>query len=115
MLGIKAKQELTAIPVEQYSFHTIYLIYIKPKLSVCVYVFAIHTRISCSVAIKLAVAAGGIGGQVIVGLTSPVLRFAESYPPISAFSFADDGHFLIIVPIDFRFLPDLIGRRPMFE
>ena len=67
-------------------------------MCVCVCVFAITARVSCSVALKLAVVAGGIGGQVIAGLTSPVLRLAESYPSISAFSFADDGHFLIIVP-----------------
>ena len=60
---------------------------------VCVCVFAITARVSCSVALKLAVVAGGTGGQAIAGLSSPVLRFAESYPSISAFSFADDGHF----------------------
>ena len=75
--------------------------------------FAIRARISCSVAVKFAVAAGGIRGQVIAGLTSPVVRFAESYPFISAFSFTDNCHFLIIVPIDF--LQDLIGHRPTFE
>ena len=72
-------------------------------MCVCVCVFAIRARVSCSVALKLAVVAGGIGGQVIAGLTSPVLRLAESFPSISAFSFADDGHFLIVVTIDFRF------------
>ena len=41
----------------------------------------------------------GHRGQVIAGLTAHVLRFAESYPSISAFSFVDDRHFLIIVPI----------------
>ena len=74
-------------------------------------VFAIRARVSCSIVIKLAVVAGGTGGQVIAGLTSPVLLSAESYPSISAFSFADDGHFLIIVSLDFRFLPDLIRYR----
>ena len=64
---------------------------------VCVCVFAITARVSCSVALKLAVVAGGTGGQVITGLTAPVLRLTESYPSISAFSFADDRHFLIIV------------------
>ena len=54
-------------------------------LSVCV--FAIRARISCSVALKLTVVAGG---QVIAGWTTPVLWFAESYPSISAFSFVDD-------------------------
>ena len=78
-------------------------------------VFAIRARASCSVTLKLAVVAGGTGGQVIAGLTALVLRFAESYPPISALSFADDGHFLIIVPVDFWFLPALIGCRPAFE
>ena len=73
-------------------------------MSVCVCVFAIRARVSCSVALKLAVISGGIGGQVIAGLTSLVLRLTESYPSISAFSFADDGHFLIIVT-DFWFLP----------
>ena len=71
-------------------------------------VFAISARLSCSVAVKLAVAAGGVGFQIIAGLTAPVLRFAESYPSISAFSFANDRHFLIIVSIDFLFMPDLI-------
>ena len=70
-------------------------------------VFAISARVSCSVALKLAVVAGGTGGQVIAGLTLPVLRFAESYPSISAFSVADDGHFLIIVPVDFWILPEM--------
>ena len=55
---------------------------------VCVCVFAIRARVSCSIALKFAVAAGGTGGQVIAVLTSPVLRSAESYPSISAFSFA---------------------------
>ena len=81
----------------------------------CVCVFAISARLSCSVALKLAVVAGGMGGQVIAGLTSPALRFAESYPPISAFSFADDGHFLIIVRNDFRLLLNLIRCRSTFE
>ena len=78
-------------------------------------VFAIRVRVSCSIALKLTVVAGGIGGQVIARLTVPVLRFTESYPSISAFSSADDHHFLSIVPIDFRFLPDLICCRPTFE
>ena len=78
-------------------------------------VFAIRARISCSIVVKLAVIAGGIGCQVIAGLTSPVLPFAESCPSISAYSFADDGHFLIIVPIGFRFLLDLIRCPPTFE
>ena len=79
-------------------------------MSVCVCVFAICARVSCSVTI-IAVVAEGIGGQVIAGLTAPVLRFAESYPSISAFSFADAGHFLIIVLIDFQFIRDLIRCR----
>ena len=88
-------------------------LHIKPTVSVCV--FAITARVSCSVAIKLAVVAGGIGCQVIAGLTAPVLQFAESYPSISAFSFVDNSHFLYIVLINLRFLPDLIRYRPMFE
>ena len=67
----------------------------------CVCVFAITARVSCSIALKLAVVAGSARGQVIAGLMSPVLLSAESYPSISAFSFADDGHFLIIVSLDF--------------
>ena len=78
-------------------------------------VFAITARVSRSTALKLDVVAGGTGGQVIAGLTSPVLWPAESYPSISAFSFADDGHFLIIIPLDFRFLPDLIRCCLTFE
>ena len=60
---------------------------------------------------------GGAEGQVIAGLTSPFLRFAESYQCISAMSFADQRPFQnnIIVPVDFRGLPDLIGCSPMFE
>ena len=65
--------------------------------------FGIHTRVSCSIPVKLAVVAEGTGGQVIAGLTLPVLQLEESYPFISAFSFANDSHFLIIVPIDFSF------------
>ena len=68
-----------------------------------------------SLHVKLAVVGGGTQGQVIAGLTSPVLQFVESYPSISAFFFADDRHFLIIVYISFRYLPDLIGCCPMFE
>ena len=74
----------------------------------CVCVFVIRAHVSCSIILKLA---GGAGGQVIAGFMSPVLRSAESYPSISAFSFTDDGHFLIIVPVDFRVLPDLICCR----
>ena len=81
----------------------------KPKVSVCV--FAIRMRVTCFVAVKLAVVAGGTGGQVIAGLMSPVFWFAESYLSISAFSFTDDRHFLIIVPVDFQVFPDLIGCR----
>ena len=40
---------------------------------------------------------GALG--IIAGLTAPVLRFTESYPSISAFSFAGDCHFLIIVQV----------------
>ena len=69
----------------------------------CVCVFAISARVSCSIILKLAAVAGGIGCQVIAGLTSPILRFIESYLFISAFSFTDDGHFLIIVSVDFHF------------
>ena len=69
----------------------------------------IRTRVSCSIAVKLTVVAGGIGGQVIAGLTSPVLLFEESYPSISSFSFVDERHFLIIIPVDFQILSDLIG------
>ena len=78
-------------------------------------VFAIRVRVSCSIGVPLAVVAGGIGCQVIVGLTLPILRFAESYLSISVFSFADDGLFLIIFLINFRFLPDLIRYRPTFK
>ena len=77
--------------------------------------FVIHVSVSCSIALKLAVVARGAGGQVIVGLTSPILWLAESYPSISAFSFADDGHFLIIDPTDFRFSSDLFRCRLTFK
>ena len=84
---------------------------IKPKLSVCM--FAI--RVPCSVALKLAVVAGGIGCQAIAGLTAPVLRLAESYSSIFAFSLAYNRHILIIIRIDFRYSPDLIRYCPMFK
>ena len=71
-------------------------------MSVCV--FVVCARVSCSIAVKLAVVAEGTGSQVIAELTSFVLRLAESYPSISAFSIVDDGHFLIIAPIDFRLI-----------
>ena len=75
--------------------------------------FAIRARVSCSVALKLAVAAGGTGGQVIVGLTSPVLLDRVIRPlPLSD---ANDRHFLIIVLIDFRFIRDLIRCRLKFD
>ena len=77
--------------------------------------FVITVCVSRFTALKLAVIAGGTRGQVIAGLTLPVLRSVESYPSISAFSFADDNHFLIIVLSDFRFLTDLIGCHPAFE
>ena len=77
--------------------------------------FAIRARVYCSAALKLAVAAGDIGGQVIAGLTEPALQFVESYHLISAFSFADDRHFLIIFPLTSGVSPDLIGCRPTFE
>ena len=77
--------------------------------------FTIRACVSCSVAVKLAVVAGGIGGQVTAALTSPILQFVESYLSISAFSFVDERHFLNIVLIDFRFLPDLIRYCPTFE
>ena len=82
-------------------------------LSVCV--FAIRASVSCSFALKLAVGVRGAGGQVIAGLTSPHLWLVESYPFISAFSFEDDSHSLNIVPIEIRFLPDLIRCRLTFE
>ena len=85
----------------------------KPKVFVCV--SGICECISCSVTLKLAVVAEGTGGQVIAELVSPILQFAESYPFISTFTFMNDCHFLIIVPIDFRFLPNLIHCRPMVE
>ena len=78
-------------------------------------VFAICTCVSCSIAIKLTVVAEGIGDQVIAELTSPILRFADSYPSISAFSCADNGHFLIIVLIDFQFIRHLIRCSLTFE
>ena len=78
-------------------------------------VFAITARVTCSIVLKLAVISGGIGGQVIAGLTAPVLLSAESYPSIFAFSFVNDRHFLIIVLIDFRFILDLIRYRLTFE
>ena len=71
--------------------------------------------VSCSIAVKLAVVAEATRGQVIAGLTSPILRFAESYPSISAFSCADNGHFLIIVLIDFQFIRHLIRCRLTFK
>ena len=83
-------------------------------MSVCLFRCA-HARVSCSVIVKLPVAAGGPGGQVIAGLTAPVLRFAESYQCISAMSFADQRPCQNIVPVDIRFLPDLIDCRPTFE
>ena len=52
---------------------------------VCLCVRDTHVRVSCSVTLKLAVVAGSAGGQVIAGLMTPILRFAETYPAISAF------------------------------
>ena len=54
-------------------------------------------------------------GQVIAGLTSPVLWLIESYSSIFAFSYADNSQFLIVISIDLRFLPDLIGCHQMVE
>ena len=55
-----------------------------------------------------------MSGYSGVDVTRRAVR-RECYPSISAVSFADDGHFLIIVPVDFRLLSDLIRCRPMFE
>ena len=60
-------------------------IYKAESVCLCVSVSAIRACISCSVSIKLVVVAGGTEGQVLPGLTSPVLQLAESYPSISAF------------------------------
>ena len=98
------------------------LIYKFESVCVCVCVSGIRARVSCPIAVKLDVVAGrggggggsgGAEGQVIAGLTSPFLRFAESYQCISAMSFADQRPFQNIVHVDFRFLPDLIGCRPI--
>ena len=70
-----------------------------------------HVRVSHANGTKLAVVAEGTGDQVLAGLTSPILWFAESYPSISIFSIAHDRHFLVIVPMDFWFLLDLIRCR----
>ena len=74
---------------------------------------------SCSVALKLAVAAGSTGCQVIARLTLPDLRFAELYVHFRFFLRRRPPLFrvydLIIVPFDFRFLPDLIRCHPTFE
>ena len=75
-------------PKGGHSASSIHLIYKAEIVCQSVCVFAITARVSCSAALKLAVAAGGTGSQVIAGLSSPVLRFTESYPSISAFSFA---------------------------
>ena len=73
-------------------------------LFVCLSVCLLCVRtLPCTIGVKLIVVAGGTGGQVLAGLTLPVLWFVAGYPSISAFSFVDDRHFLIIVPIDFRF------------
>ena len=76
-------------------------------MSVCVCVCDTCACVSCSIAVKLAVVAGGTRGQVIAGLTASVLRFAVSYPSISTFSFTAVRHFLIIVQVKFCF-SDLI-------
>ena len=75
----------------------------------------IRVHVSCSIAVKLTVVARDTGGHVIAGLTLSVLLFTDSYPSSSTFLFAGDCHFLTIVPVDFEFLPDLIGCRPTFE
>ena len=98
-----------------YIIDHLYVTYKAEIVCLCVCVFAICARVSCSIVIKLAVVAGGIGCQVIAGFTASVLRFAESYPSISAFSFADDRHFLITVPVDFWLLQDVIRYHPTFE
>ena len=74
--------------------HSVSLIYKAEIVCLSVCVFAItrarfllrrrQTRCSC----------WGYRGQVITGLSSPVLRFTESYPSISGFFFADDSESL---------------------
>ena len=54
-------------------------------MSLCVCVHCVCPCVSCSIALKLTVAAGGTGGQVIAGLKSPVLQFIEIYHFISVF------------------------------
>ena len=87
-------------------------------MSVCVFVCPgyVHAFLALSPSNSmwlLGGESGGAEGQVIAGLTSPFLRFAESYQCISAMSFADQRPFQNIVHVDFRFLPDLIGCRPI--
>ena len=74
-----------------------------------------HVCASCSISVKLTAVAGGTGGQVIAGLTSPVLWFTEIVLPFPRLSFVDNHHFLINVPIDFWLLPDLTGCCSMVE
>ena len=37
----------------------------------------------------------GAPGQLLVGLTLPILQFAKRYPSIPAFSYVDDCHFIM--------------------
>ena len=67
------------------------------------------SAISCFVGVKLAVVAGGTRGQVLVDFARLAVQRELSF--LSAFSFAVDGHFLNIIPIDFQILPDLICCR----
>ena len=60
------------------------LIY-KAESGLCV-CFTVRSRVSCSVIVKLPVAAEGPGGQVIAGLTAPVLRLEESILPFPLLS-----------------------------
>ena len=57
----------------------------------------------------------GDPGSGYSGVDGARRAVGREYPSISAFILADDRHFLIIVPIDFRFLSDFIRCLSTFE
>ena len=80
-----------------------------------IFVSAMCIHISCAIGIKNSLWLLTAQGSGFSGVDVARLAFRRELSFHFRFSFADDCHFLIIVPIDFRFLPDLIHCRPTVE
>ena len=79
-------------------------------MSIIVSAMCIH--ISCAIGIKYSLWLLTAQGSCFSAVDIARLAFRRGLSFHFRFSFADDCHFLIIVPIDFRSLPDLIHCHP---